>query len=213
MSYEVLVEGGTAIRIDTWLSALRELGLACDFPPGFVPTAFLGWLAVRLEILDDNLFIGSGRLQVMGPLRVGFSFEVSVPAPDTRPEDLRAHLEARSSRLKRLESSNAPAAQQERERKRVERAKDLLAKKPSSEKARIVFRVPAKSAAADYVGAIFCAGALAQATGGRLVDTWAEAGWSGETIAAAAPRMVESIGLLDEVFDPAMHDRFDGWPK
>ena len=73
--------------------------------------------------------------------------------------------------------------------------------------------MPAKSAAADYVGAIFSAGALAQSTGGRLVDTWAEAGWSGESIAAAAPRMVESIGLLDEVFDPAMHDRFDGWPK
>ena len=212
MSYEVLVEGGNAIRVETWLAALRALGLACEFPPGFVPVAWRGWLAVRLEILDTSLFARAKDLQSLGPLRVGFSFEVTVPPIDTPPADLRKHLAAREERLVRLESVRTPEAQLERARKRVARARALLAGTAEAEPAKAVFQVPARSAAADYGGAIFAAGGLALATGGRLLDTWAEAGWSAVSITAAAPHMVESIGLDNTAFDPGRHDRFDRWP-
>lgn len=211
MSYEVLVEGGSAIRVESWTSALRELGVACEMPPRFVPITSMGWLAVRLEILDATLFGKARELQALGPLRVGFSFEVVTPSPDTPAAELRTLLQTRESRLARLESANAPAVAQEKERRRVEHVRALIEGQPVTELAKVTFRVPARSAAADYVAAVFCAGGLAMATEGRLIDTWADARWSGDSILAAAPRMVESMGLDDAAFDPARHDRFDGW--
>jgi hypothetical protein len=212
MSYEVLVEGGSAIRVEAWTRALRDLGIACETPPGFVPITWLGWLAVRFEILDTTLFRRAPELAALGPLRVGFSFEVGVPSPETPTAELAALLSVRSGRLARLEATNAPAVAQEKERRRVEHVRALIAGEADPTPARATFRVPARSAAADYIAAVFCAGGLARATEGRLLDTWGDAGWSGDSILAAAPRMVESIGLDDAAYDPAHHDRFDRWP-
>jgi hypothetical protein len=213
MSYEVLVEGGSAINVDAWTSAMAEMGIHCQMPPGFVPVTWLGWLAVKIEIVDTTLFPRAADLKAMGALRVGFSFEVRVPSPDTPASELATLLSVRSARLARLETTNAPSIAQEKERQRVEHVRALLAGDGRLEPAKVTFRVPAKSAAADYVGAVFCAGGLAIATGGRLLDTWADARWSGESILAAAPRMVESIGLDDASYDRARHDRFDGWNR
>lgn len=208
----MLVEGGSAIRVDAWTRALRDLGIACEMPPRFEPLTWLGWLAVRFEILDTTLFRRAPELQALGPLRVGFSFEVAVPSPDTPPAELAALLEVRSARLARLESTSAPAVARDKERGRVEHVRALIAGKAEPAPARATFKVPARSAAADYVAAVFCAGGLALATEGRLLDTWADARWSGDSILAAAPRMVESIGLDDAAYAPAHHDRFDRWP-
>jgi len=211
MSYEVLVEGGSGIRVDTWTSALRQLGVACEMPPKFVPLTVMGWLAVRFEILDNTLFTRAADLQALGPLRVGFSFEVTTPSPETPASELRALLNLRESRLARLVSANAPAVAQDKEHRRAEHVRALIEGRATPEPAKVTFRVPARSAAADYVAAIFCAGGLAMSTEGRLIDTWADRRWSGDSILAAAPRMVESIGLDDAAFDPARHDHFDGW--
>lgn len=211
MSYDVLVEGGGAIEADAWVAGARELGVAFEFPPAFVPVAWLGWLPVRLEILDLTLFDRAGELAALGPLRAGFSFEVGIPAADTPAIDLRAHMVAREERLSRLESVAAPDPLLDKERSRVLRARALLAGGAGPEPARVSFSVPARSTAADYVAAVFCAGALARATGARLVDTWAGAGWSGDSILAAAPRMVQSIGLGEDAFDPVRFELFDGW--
>jgi hypothetical protein len=213
MSYDVLVEGGGAIQVGAWVAAARDLGVTCEFPADFVPVAWLGWLPVRMQVLDSTLFERAGDLAALGPLLVGFSFEVGAPAADTPAVELSAHMAARDERLARLVSVAAPEAVVEKERARVLRARALLAGGAGPEPAHVTLSVPARSTAADYVAAVFCAGALAQSTGGRLVDTWAGAGWSGDSIIAAAPRMVQSIGLGDDAFDPARLQVFDGWTK
>lgn len=211
MSYDINVEGGSAIDLGAWAASLLHLGVGCAFHPAFVPTAWFGVVPVRLEVLDPTLFRGAEELHAAGAIDASFEFSMSSVADDTPHDELEARSRFYAAKVARLEALSVPKIVIDFERANLERVGAQLAGVRSNEPASAL--LSALGSAANYVAAIYSAAALAQCTNGSLIDTYGGRTWTGDASLDAAPRMVEAVGLEDRAFSVESHERFTGWKE
>ncbi len=203
MSYDINVEGGSAIDVGDWAASLLHLGVRCAFDPAFVPAAWFGSVPVRLEVLDPTLFRGAERLHAAGTILASFEFSMSSVADDTPLHDLDARSRFIAATVAQLEALSVPSVVIDCERAKFECVRAQLAGARSNEPACALFST--LGSAANYVAAIYSAAALAQCTNGSLIDTYGGKTWTGSAILDAAARMVEAVGLEDEAFAAESH--------
>lgn len=189
MSYDLVLEGGRAVDVNAWITALARMGLRCRFADGFDPITHEGWVPLRCEIASGQEIPAAEEFSADSDA-LGFEMWLAAIAPDADPAAVARRRARLSARIRFLGAQSAPAVL-------VERAERELASLETPEKLvqRATIRVPSDSPPGCYVAAIYAAAAYAAAFDATMADsmpsdTMPEGGrWAGAEALEAAPKL------------------------
>jgi hypothetical protein len=198
MSFDVFVEGGTWITIDTWLQRAATLGARIELHPDFAPMDHSEWLPVKLELTRFDLFPAAKPHLAAGPWHAGFAFSL-YPGPDAPLESLAAKRASLERRVAKLRSLDAPPII-------VDHVLALISDLGTAPQV-ASFSTPGGSTTAEYVAQIIGAAAYALASNAAFSNPQGSDGdLRGDAILDVLTPTIEECF---EYLNPAV--RFDGW--